>query len=156
LPTPTYIALANITLGSTASSVTFSSIPATYRDLIIVIQHSGAGDNFTLRMNGDTGANYSYVYMLGNGSSTSSVAESKGEVGGSYTGNIGNTVIQIMDYSATDKHKTALSRSNTAAVNTRAVAYRWASTSAVNSTGIVLNSGSFASGSTFALYGIAS
>jgi hypothetical protein len=154
MPTPTYTALATVTLASTAASVTFSSIPATYRDLILVIQHSGAGDSFTLRMNGDTGSNYSYVYMLGNGSTTSSIAELKGEVGASYTGNIGNTVIQIMDYSSTDKHKTALSRSNTAANNTRAVAYRWASTSAVNSAGIVLNSGSFAIGSTFNLFGV--
>ena len=154
MPTPTYTPLATVTLGSTAASVTFSSIPATYRDLIVVIQHKGAGDNFSARLNGDTGANYSYARMIGNGSTATSDSGSSGTIGASFSENIGNTITQIMDYSATDKHKTILSRSNTASSSTRAHAVRWASTSAVTSFGIILASGSFDAGSTFSLYGV--
>jgi len=71
MPTPTYTPLATVTLGSTAASVTFSSIPATYRDLILIItaQRTGSPVNVGMRFNGDSGSNYSSVFMTGTGSS---------------------------------------------------------------------------------------
>jgi hypothetical protein len=57
MPTPTYTPLATVTLGTTAASVTFSSIPATYRDLIFVLSGLGGSANITLRYNGDSGSN---------------------------------------------------------------------------------------------------
>ena len=155
MPTPTYDLIASNVLSSSASSVTFSSIPATYGDLVLVCNEaSGNAVNLYAEFNGDTGANYSYVFMRGDGSSTFS---------GSGTGNeaiisVGSTaqlfIMQIMDYSATDKHKTYLSRSNRAAGNVAAQAGRWANTAAINS--IRIFNGSIASGTTFYLYGIAS
>jgi hypothetical protein len=52
--------LANITLGSAAASVTFSSIAATYKDLYLVAQTglSSAGQTVNVQFNNDTGANY--------------------------------------------------------------------------------------------------
>jgi len=159
MPTPTYTPLATVTLGASASSVTFSSIPATYRDLILVISATGTDSAERLRFNGDTGTNYSYVRMLGNGSTTASASLS----GEDYIRSISfsletlyNVIIQIMDYSATDKHKTTLGRGNNASTNTIATAGRWANTDAINSINYSLSSGSFASGSTFSIYGIAS
>lgn len=62
-------------------------------------------------------------------------------------------VVQVMDYSATDKHKTSLIRIDSTNT-TSAIAQRWASTTAVNSLTFSIGSGVFAIGSTFSLYGV--
>jgi hypothetical protein len=94
--------------------------------------------------------------MYGDGSSTGSPSSSSatGMTLG-YPGTaLSNGVIQIMDYSATDKHKTALSRSNNAGVVVSAHAGRWANTSAVTSINIEAIGLLYQSGSTFSLYGV--
>jgi hypothetical protein len=69
--------------------------------------------------------------------------------------NNGVLIFQVMDYSATDKHKTALSRTNIARNFVAAHANRWASTTAVTSINVFGNRGSnLAAGSTFNLYGV--
>jgi hypothetical protein len=149
--------LATVTLGASASSVTFSSIPATYRDLILIVTASGGGEvDERLRFNGDTGSNYSFVRMYGDGSTTVSSSTTT-----TYIRNIAfglsalhNVIIQIMDYSATDKHKTTLGRGNNASTNTIATAGRWANTAAITSIDYSFSSGSFPAGSTFNLYGV--
>jgi hypothetical protein len=158
MPQPTYTALATVTLGASASSVTFSSIPATYRDLILitdgVISITGS-DSLGLRFNSDTGSNYSRVRMFGTGSSTSSDSAtlSYADVGVISNANKGVSVIQVMDYSATDKHKTTISRSN--GIWAGAWASRWANTSAITSVLVRTESTlSFAAGATFSLYGV--
>jgi len=161
LPTPTYTPLANITLGSSASSVSFSSIPASFRDLVLVIDGTASvSTNVQVRFNGDSNNNYLYVAMYGNGSTTSSFAESNiSSITQLALANYSsNTLTQIMDYSATDKHKTVLIRSNGGNGFVQATAGRWGSTSAITSM-VLTSSGSgatFNSGSNFALYGIAS
>jgi hypothetical protein len=156
MPTPTYTALATVTIGTAVSSVTFSSIPATYRDLIVVFNGTvSTANDYYLTLNGDT-SNYSMVRMLGTGSATSSMSASTREVGVAYTTQ-GNIITQIMDYSATDKHKTTLSRSNYPDQNLLAYASRWASTAAVTSVGFTIQGGhNFQTGATFSLYAIAS
>jgi hypothetical protein len=164
MPTPTYTALANITLGSSASSVTFSSIPATYRDLVLVINGSNTA-NATLQsqFNGDTASNYTVVDAFGSGSSpSSSTSGANTAMNLTQNGAIGAGrvafVVQFMDYSATDKHKTVLVRKNmdgSSFPGVGMVAGRWASTSALNSIRLAPSGGSFTSGSTFSLYGIA-
>ena len=60
-----------------------------------------------------------------------------------------------MDYSATDKHKTMLSRGGSSSFGVGMNAGRWANTSAVTSVLVIGQSGlDFAAGSTFYLYGI--
>jgi hypothetical protein len=146
-----------LTLTGTDSEVEFSSIPATYRDLVIVI--SGTASAYTgmlVKANGSD-ANFSFVQMVGTGSgSGTSNANSTNDLGAVYTGQFVST-INIMDYSATDKHKTILARTNGSASDTRAVASRWASTNALTSFSFLISgAGTFSSGTTFALYGIAS
>jgi hypothetical protein len=159
LPTPTYTPLANITLGSSASSVTFSSIPATYRDLVVVADYSTSPSSGSeIRFNGDSGSNYSTVTMRGDGTNALSGAFTIGLISPSNgTGEAANTrnlyTLQIMDYSATDKHKTCLLRMNNPG-HTQAQANRWANTAAITS--IAISNATFLTGSTFALYGIAS
>ena len=156
MPTPTYTALATVTLGSAASSVTFSSIPATYRDLIFTWEGTNTGGGPGLRFNGDTGSNYSYVIMRGPTFSEAGTL-SFGLVYyiGYTSGNRGMATCQIMDYAATDKHKTVLVRhggNNVGEVN--ANADRWANTAAITSMTVVNPSGNFNSGSTFNLFGV--
>jgi hypothetical protein len=67
-----------------------------------------------------------------------------------------NLIAHFMDTSATDKHKTVLTRFNDAGNEVAAAAFRWADTNAVTSITIGQDSGSFNIGSTFALYGIVS
>lgn len=156
-----YVALANVTLGATAGSVTFSSISQAYRDLVLVINApmSSSGVFGYLRFNGDSGNNYSAVRMFGSGSSTGS---DTGLIGASainfsefYVEQNINTV-NIMDYSATDKHKTVLSRGNAPANYVFGIAGRWANTAAITSLTVSTSSSTWAAGGTFALYGIAS
>jgi hypothetical protein len=161
MPTPTYTPLATVTLGSSASSVTFSSIPATYRDLVLVqkgITTTSAIDALVLRLNGDTGGNYSHVHMEGEGGGTAGSDASSGSTS-MITGLTGtsqsSSIISLLDYSATDKHKTMLCRSNAPHNRVRANAGRYASTSAITSITVFTASGlSFASGCTFNLFGV--
>jgi len=71
------------------------------------------------------------------------------------TGIKGVFILQFFDYSATNKHKSVLSRSDTATYGTGATANRWGSTAAISSILLYPNMNLFESGSTFHLYGIA-
>jgi hypothetical protein len=92
--------------------------------------------------------------MYGNGSSASS--DNGSDTGfaiatGSATS--GQTsIIQIMDYSATDKHKTVLIRNGLASTFVNASANRWANTAAI--TTVSFQVGTYGAGSTFNLYGV--
>lgn len=157
MPTSTYVALATTTLSSAASSVTFSSIPASYRDLVLVVQGTLASANtIAAEVNGDTGSNYPWVRMYGTGSSA---VDQSGTYVRALIGRLSTSqsvsIAQFMDYSATDKHKTILSRGDAADDLTVANAVRWANTAAITSILVREDgAGSFQAGSTFSLYGI--
>lgn len=161
---PTYIPLANVTIGGSDGEIVFTGIPATYRDLIVIIngKNNTAGpDSITFRFNSDAGNNYSNVRMVGTGSSTSSYSDT---TSGLYIGvstNSSNPFVitaQIADYSTTDKHKTVLARCSQDNGWISAHAGRWANTAAITSVSILPPAGSswtFSTGATLALYGIA-
>jgi hypothetical protein len=153
--TPTYVALGTVTLGSSQQYVTFSSIPATYRDLIVVFNGGINSDNKGIEIvfNSDT-SNQSQVFMYAQGASPESGTSSS--MFFVTDGSNSNAIIQIMDYSATDKHKTALIRSaQNITSGVWAHAGRWASLSAVNSVRIGDVAGAtIDSGSTLSIYGI--
>ena len=72
----TYTLIEAQTLGSSAASVTFSSIPATYTDLIIKASTRSArsgssGDNVIIYLNGVT-TDMSFTYVEGSGAAASS------------------------------------------------------------------------------------
>jgi hypothetical protein len=156
--TPTHVLLNQIELSSSASSVTFSNIPQGYGDLVLVMNGggtSGQGNNHLYFNSDTTTGNYSYVRMLGTGSATSSAAASNPTVS-DVTAALENVVkINIMDYSAADKHKTSTSVSANPSSTIIAYAMKWANTSAITSvTYSAQNSGNWATGSTFSLYGV--
>ena len=159
MPTNTYTPIGSITLAATSSEVTFASIPSTYRDLILVFSGDGnsGGADISIRLNGDTGANYNRVFMNGNGSSASSGANSnvnEMDAQSAANGRQLNMIVNIMDASATDKHKSVLLRDNDAGFITSARAFRWANTASVTSLTMFTSAGAFTVGSTFSLYGV--
>lgn len=159
MPTPTYDLIASNVLTSSASSVTFSSISGSYRDLILICEVLGSGGNVNLLLtfNSDTGNNYSTVTMVGDGTVTESTSFTQGNIpgiGGTTTSR-GLTIYQIMDYATTDKHKTTLLRWNRSDLSVSARASRWANTAAITSVTATTTANNYAIGSTFYLYGIA-
>jgi len=164
----TYVALATNTLSSAAASVTFSSISGSYTDLICIVDNltaPSANSTFIQIGNGsvDTGSNYSYTYLLGNGSAASSSRQSSQSnivVGNIYQG-LSNTVptmviIHLMNYANTTTYKTIISRDTdrSGAGSTSLLAGLWRSTSAINTLKVFTGS-TYNTGATFTLYGIA-
>lgn len=159
---PTYEPIATTTLGSSQTTVTFSGISGSYTDLILVIS-AFTGDDlaaYTMRMNGNTGSNYSVVTLEGQGTSAVSQRQSNqtqmyitGFQAGSYTEPF-TTIVQFMNYSNTTTDKTILSRSASNAASAYCGLFR--STSAITSIAVSSVSSTFSTNSTFTLYGIAS
>jgi hypothetical protein len=164
-PVSTYVSLATYTVtGSPDAEVIFSSIPATYRDLVCVVDGTfvtdGFAQNFWVRFNESTSSIYSAVRMTGNGSTTASGSETTTRFvfGGANNNQKFNMVLQAFDYSATDKHKVFLGRQDAAAFQTGAYAVRFASTDALTSISFLTADAAtvkYAVGTTFSLYGIA-
>lgn len=156
MPTPTYTQLNSITLAAGIPSITFSRIPQNYKDLVVVYNGetvSSGNYDITLSLNGDS-SNHSVIILGGAGSSTFSFTASSINLWNMAAGNKTSAIMQIMDYSAIDKHKSSLIRMGAAFASTGIAAQRWASTSAVTSVTVGIGSGTFATGSTFTLYGI--
>jgi hypothetical protein len=158
----TYEPIATTTVTTTGNTVTFSSIPSTYTDLILVssarrgINGSG-GDGLKCQFNGDSASNYSFSSGIGNGSAASA-STSTGQtvfIAGSCGDNKYNaSICHILNYANTSTYKTVLTRANdTTDQNVSIGVSLWRSTSAINS--IYINAASaFWSGTTFTLYGI--
>jgi len=162
MATNTYVALDTKAVTSTVTSVTFSSIPQTYTDLIIVFTGTvGTLDNNNITFNGDTTSNYSVGRITGtNAAATSSRGSNLtsiqcGEIGTSQS----TDIIQIQNYSNTTTNKMILHRSGNTSQFLKFSVGMWrpASLATGNITSITItNAGVFTVGSTFTLYGIAS
>ena len=156
----TYEPIQTTTLGTAVTTVTLSSIPATYTDIIcIVASPSGTEFGPGLRFgNGgtvDSGSNYSNTSLLGNGTSATSSRTSSVTYINPYTiNNSSNNIIQILNYSNTTTYKTCLIRANTAASTVWANVGLWRSTAAIDTLYFYGGANSFAIGTTFTLYGI--
>jgi hypothetical protein len=157
----TYEPIATTTLGSAANSVTFSSIPATYTDLILVANMSSTGSsNYpSIRLNGDSASNYSRTYINADGTSATSGRNTESYMtiyGNAIAASVANFIIQFMNYANTTTYKTAISRKNDTGNIVGATVHLWRKTpEAINQ--IVIStqtSDNFAIGSTFTLYGI--
>lgn len=161
-----WTALANITLETSATNVTFSSISGSYRDLVLVVAgNPNSNDYLSCRFNGDTGSNYYGVELAGAsaGGSPASYSYSSSHNHADYnlpydSNQKIQSVITILDYTATDKHKPSLIRTNYPNNGYTALSMnRWANTSAITSMLVYqVNGSQFAAGMTFALYGVSS
>lgn len=164
----TYEPIASTTLGAAASTVTFSSIPGTYTDLVLVMSirstFSGNIDYSLMRFNSDTANNYSYTFINGSGSIPTSNRSSNVPYISDSTfaaANIASNVftpaiINIQNYSNSTTNKTTISRSSSTTTDGQvsATVGLWRSTNAINRIDLTCfqSGGQYATGSTFTLY----
>lgn len=173
--TNSYESISTVTVGAGGTStITFSSIPSTYKHLQIRLiaqtnRSSASGDFMTLRFNSDSGTNYNGHYLGGNG--TTAVAGVQGNANVMYvervscstqTNIFGAIVMDILDYASTNKNKTARwlggydVNGDASTTNLQFGSGLWINSSNAI-TSITLNTGAgtaFNANSQFALYGI--
>jgi hypothetical protein len=159
----TYQAIATTTATGSTTSVTLSSIPGTYTDLVLILQGGpgSSGNSLYVQINSDTGSNYSTTDIWGDGTNAESGRTTSATFirilgrGIGASNNLSNSSItSFMNYSNTTTYKTLLNRSNPASAGATATVGLWRSTSAITSLTVTSESGNLISGSTFTLYGI--
>ena len=153
------------TVVSSTGSVTMSSIPSTYQDLVLVVSARTDSSTLTsalLRFNGDSGSNYSSTMLIGNSVSSASERYSNESfvrigyaVGSSQLASAYATqVVHLLNYANTSTNKTILARdaSDTNGSGlTQLSAGVWRNTAAISS---ITYATSLVAGSTATLYGI--
>jgi hypothetical protein len=156
-----YESIQTVTLGSSSSSVSFTSIPSTYKHLQIRYSLTAAAAADTgVRFNSDAGANYSSHLLRGTGTAAQAYTyTSSNQIYAQF--NIGfNTsvaVIDILDYASTNKNTTIRSLAgwdNNGSGEIDLWGGAWYNTAAVSSIDLVALTTTFSANSKFALYGI--
>ena len=167
----TYKLISSNVLTSSAASITFSSIPATYTDLVLrasVRCDNGANqNNLRIQFNSDTSTNYSETFVYGNGSSASSfkvsnqtkILEALIVDGNNATANtFGSLEMYIPSYTVSQNKPIstiAVQETNATGAYIYSTADLWRNTAAITS--IYIEAGAtvnLLSGSSFYLYGI--
>ena len=166
-----YESIATTTVGGGGSStITFSSIPATFTHLQIraiskTNRTSDSVDSLKIQFNGDTATNYAYHELIGNGANaladsvtSNAYAAIARTAGNANTSFFGGFTCDILDYKNTNKYKTVRTLSGVDLNGSGAVFFNsglWQSTSAITSILIAPETGTLLNQySSFALYGI--
>ena len=155
--------IATATAGGT--SITLSSIPATYTHLQVRINYSRNSGNsgLAMRMNGDTSSIYTYVYFLGNNTTTPTYLGNSSnqitDMGIAYGGPTarGSVIVDILNYANTSMWKTTRSIGGGIGSSNSQTQYHtglWASTAAITSLTFNIGGDTFAADTQIALYGI--
>jgi hypothetical protein len=160
------------TLGSAQASVTFSSIPTGYTDLVLrmSIRNSTAGAygaTGRFKLNGDTATNYSVTTLEGNGSSASSnriSSQAYGQLtyngydaGGNTASTFSSIEFYIPSYLASQNKPISTftaTENNTTTGILEIDANLWRNTAAITSIEVYSDTGNFVADSSFYLYGI--
>lgn len=162
----TYTLIEAKTLSSTTASVTFSSIPSTYTDLVlnVSIRSSSGTPWLNMRFNGAT-TNYSGRRLEGNGSTAGSASNSTsgymtlGIMGGSSdtASTFSSHSIYVPNYASANYKSLStdgVTENNATAAYANLTANLWSDTAAITSILLIPEVGSFVQYSTFYLYGI--
>jgi hypothetical protein len=169
--TGSFESIATATGTGSSATITFSSIPSTFKHLQIRAIGRTSGNYReaaigTIRFNSDTSANYAQHRLYGSGSSVGASANASTtsmaiiQTNGATTGSniLAPNLIDIHDYSSTSVNKTVRSFNGSDANDTDGTINLysgfWNSTSAVSTITITSLSGNWTTQSTFALYGI--
>jgi hypothetical protein len=151
------------------TSVTFSSIPSTYKHLQLRINAAtggGGASDIYLRFNGDTGSNYSWARLRGVTSGVTAAAVNGvtgmlvGWAYGTSPALPGVILVDVSEYTATNRNKSIKSMYGyaTNGVGGQEMSLgngAWYNTSAINSITVYCDTGqSFGTGVSIALYGI--
>jgi len=167
----TYTLISSNVLSSSAASVTFSAIPATYTDLVLKISartdNAAIQSNSRIQFNSDTSTNYSENWVRGNGATIAAsrvsnqvqILEALLVNGDGATANTFNSLeIYIPSYTVSRNKpisSIAMTETNGSTAYLYSTAILWRNTAAVTSISI-FNGGTtvYLSGSSFYLYGI--
>jgi hypothetical protein len=156
--------LANVTLGSNAATITFSSINQSYQDLLFVfnLQSVTAGDFIAVRVGGFTSL-YGFNMYDGNGTNRNAwttVNSSFFQFDQNYqsieTARLNAAHMYICDYSATNRHKSVFLKTGRAGQLSLNGGRLPNNSTAITSITFSLSNWSFAAGSSVALYGVSS
>ena len=168
----TYKLISSVTVGSGgAGNIDFTSIPATYTDLKLVISgrttEANYYSNLLMTFNGSSAANYSFVRFIGIGSGTSTdgpftsqtniyIGETDGSTATANT--FGSFDVYIPNYAGSISKSISVDKvmENDSSANyiLGFVAALWSDTSAINRITLTPASGNFVQYSTAYLYGI--
>ena len=165
---PSFESIATATGTGSSGTITFNSIPNTYQHLQIRLRAFASSENpaMYMRLNSDSGTNYSWHYLYGDGTSAGSQGNfNDTEIQFADWGVMSNAtyptvaIIDLINYASTSKYKTirtfvGTDKNNTAAQGIELDSGLWRSTSAVSSISLTVSGANFTSSSTFALYGI--
>jgi hypothetical protein len=170
-PNGAYDALATVTVGSTSvATIDFAGIPQGYKHLQIRgltrSDQASSSTSSRMRFNSDSGSNYDYHALYGNGSSPAG-AENIAPVNvmliGNYpgasatSGMFGASVIDILDYSSLTKYKTVRflnGYDNNGSGQVTFGSNLWMNTNAITSISLFPATGNFVQYTQFALYGV--
>jgi hypothetical protein len=163
----TYEPIATTTLGALATTITFSSIPATYTDLRVVwIGKSETGTpDLRIRYNNDTASNYSNTGVWGDGSAAYSFRQTSQT---SFILEFGSTTvtnatvptlreIDVFNYTSTSVFKTALAKTSgdlNGSGGAGGAVGLWRNTAAINRIDLNTGTTNMAIGTIATLYGI--
>lgn len=167
----TYIQIGStVTVGAGgASTISFTSIPSTYTDLIVMVStrgtSSGVAEANRIHFNGDTtNTNYTGKRLLGSGSGASSdqtTAITPGffnNLSTSTASTFSNSIVYIPNYTGSNSKSYSIdtvTENNATEAYMALVAVRWSGTAAITSMTFTPESGgNFAQYSTASLYGI--
>ena len=160
-----YESIASATGTGSSGTITFSSIPSTYVALQIRANIISTADAISLRirLNNDTGNNYTLHRLIGNGSTaTAEGVTPQSSMLLSPPGSVFRTtptslIFDLHNYASTSQYKTArwiVGSDRNGSGGVTLGSNLWQSTSAVNQVQIYLQSDQFATGTTVSLYGI--
>lgn len=165
MPTFTQIGTAQVVGAGGASSIDFTSIPATYTDLVVKVSGRGTRasvhDYYQVKFNTST-ASFTGRYLFGAGSGTPISGTETNYAGTLPAANatastFGNTDIYIPNYAgSTNKSYSVDSVSENNATTAEAVFYAglWSNSSAITQVTIIAANGNLAQYSTAYLYGV--
>ena len=167
LSTNAYESISTVTVGAGGqSTITFSSIPSTYKHLQVRgwLTTNTDGGSPIARFNSDSGSNYAAHWLTGNGSAAASSNSTStnsmyfcGTAAGTSTTYPMPFVLDILDYANTNKNKTIRSLSGRDSNGSGEVGLYsgvWLNTSAVTTIELQAVSRTINQYSSFALYGI--
>lgn len=160
--------ISSVILSASTSSVSFTNIPQTYTDLYLVVSGNSAGGyiNTRIRFNSDVGSSYSFtrlgVTFPGNNPTLSAGSEQNATfIRGAQMDNADNQffTVNIMSYTNTNINKTVLVKTYNSdgsdyGDSPTVVSGLWRNTSAISSITLATDGTSFASNTTFNLYGV--
>jgi len=165
-----YELISTTILGATTSTITFSSIPSTYKHLQIRFALVGSGASadrdVLFRLNGDTASNYSVHSLTASGAGAPSSGGNGSQLYIKLLGAVFGIqtiptagYIDVLDYASTSKNKTIKTligqvQNSSSSSELSLLSGSWMNTATVTSFTLFMNTATFSIGNRVSLYGI--